>query len=132
VLDTQLAQASSHGKKVQLAVVSGGVNNPAWLLTNYPDIQTFTFTDPNPYHPTYGQPLTIPVFWDPTFLTKKIAFINAAGAHFAANPSVVVVGCSFANAVNIDWNIPHTDEDVANWQAAGYTSELVVNAGKKV
>ena len=86
----------------------------------------------NPYSPTYGQPVKIPIFWDPIFLAKKIALIQAAGARYAANPSIVVVGCSFANALSIDWNIPHAPEDIANWLLAGYTSELMVNTGETI
>ena len=48
-IDTQLAQAEAHGKKVVLGIASGGLNVPDWLLANYPDIQTFSFIDPNPY-----------------------------------------------------------------------------------
>ena len=131
-IDTQLAQAEAHGKQVVLGIVSGGINVPDWLLTNYPDIQTFTFIDTNPYHPTYGQPLTIPVFWDPIFLAKKIALIQAAGAHYASHSSIAVVSCAFANATTADWNIPNAPEDIANWQAAGYTTELMVNAGQMI
>ncbi len=108
------------------------MNVPDWLLTDYPDIQTFTFIDPNPHHSTYGQPVTIPVYWDPIFLAKKIALIQAAGAHFAAHSSIVVVACSFANSTTIDWNIPDAPEDIANWQAVGYTTELMVNAGEAI
>ena len=131
-LDTQLAQAEAYGKKALLGITSGGLNVPDWLLTDYPDIQTFTFIDPNPHHSTYGQPVTIPVFWDPIFLAKKIAFIQAAGAHFASHSSIVVVGCSFANSTTVDWNIPDAPEDIANWLAAGYTTELMVNAGETI
>src|SRR5947208_1633755 len=131
-IDTQLAQAEAHGKKVLLGITSGGLNVPDWLLANYPDIQTFTFIDTNPYHPTYGQQLTIPIFWDPIFLAKKIAFIQAAGARYAAHSSIAVVNCAFANATTADWNIPNAPEDIANWLAAGYTTGLMVNAGETI
>jgi Fibronectin type III domain/Beta-galactosidase len=131
-IDSELAKAEAHGKKVVLAIVSGGINIPDWLLTDYPDVQTFTFIDPNPNHSTYGQELTIPVFWDPIFLAKKIALIQAAGVHFAAHSSIVVVACSFTNSTTIDWNIPDAPEDIANWEAAGYTTELMVNAGEAI
>jgi hypothetical protein len=129
-LDTQLAQAEAHGKKVVLGITSGGLNVPDWLLTNYPNIQPFTFIDPNPHHSTYGQPVTMPVFWDPIFLAKKIAFIQAAAARYASHSSIAVVSCSFANSTTGDWNIPDSPEDIANWVAAGYTTELMVNAGE--
>jgi len=129
-IDFQLAQAEAHGKQVVLGIVAGGINVPDWLLTDYPEIQTFSFIDTNPYHSTYGEPLTIPVFWDPIFLAKKIALIQAAGAHFAGHSSIAVVSCSFANATTGDWNIPGAPEDIVNWRAAGYTTELMVNAGQ--
>ena len=131
-IDSELAKAEAHGKKVLFGIVSGGVNVPDWLLTDYPDIQTFSFIDTNPYHSTYGQELTIPVFWDPIFLAKKIALIQAAGAHFASHSSIVVVGCAFANATTEDWNIPNAPEDIANWRAAGYTTDLMVNTGEAI
>ena len=131
-MDSELAKAEAHGKQVVLGVVSGGINIPDWLLTNYPDIQTFTFIDENQYHSTYGQPLTIPVFWDPIFLAKKIALIQAAGAHFASHSSIVLVNCAFANATTADWNIPGEPPDLLNWQQAGYTTDLMVNAGEMI
>ena len=123
--DSQLAQARAHGKKVLLGITSGGENIPDWLLANYPAIQTFSFND-------NGQQVTIPVFWDPIFLSKKIALIQAAGAHFASNSSIVLVGCMFANATTADWNIPDSPADIANWRAAGYTTDLMVNTGEEV
>jgi hypothetical protein len=131
-LDSELAKAEAHGKKVLFGIVSGGLNVPDWLLTHYPNIQTFRFTDTNPYHSTYGQQLTIPIFWDPTFLAKKIALIQAMGTRFSGHSSIVVVGCAFANATTEDWNIPGAPEDVTNLLAAGYTTERMIDIGKTV
>ena len=130
-VDSELAKAEAHGKKVLLRIVSGGINVPAWLLAD-PNVQTFTFIDTNPYHSTYGQELTIPVFWDPIFLAKKIALIQAAGAHFAGHSNIEVVACAFANSTTGDWNIPDEQKDIENWLAAGYTTELMVNAGEMI
>jgi hypothetical protein len=58
--------------------------------------------------------------------------IQAAGAHYAANPNIVVVACSFANSTTGDWNVPTSPEDIPNWLAAGYTTELMVNAGETI
>src|SRR6266436_4140960 len=87
-LDSEVAQAVAHGKKIIFAVASGGVKVPDWLLANYPDIRTFSFIDTNPYSPTFGQQLTIPIFWDPIFLAKTTALIQAEGARYAANPNI--------------------------------------------
>src|SRR5205823_5548688 len=75
---------------------------------------------------------TMPVFWDPIFLAKKIALIRAAGAHFAGQPNVEIVACTFANSTTGDWGIPDTRQDIANWRAAGYTTDLMVNAGEMI
>ena len=125
-MDDQLANAEAHGKKVLLRIRCGGINVPDWLLAD-PNVQLFTFFDYNS-----GQQLTMPVFWDPIFLAKKIALIQAAGAHFAAHSSIQVVPCSFANAITNDWNIPDAPEDIVNWRAAGYTTELMVNTGEMI
>jgi hypothetical protein len=124
-VDSQLAQAEAYGKKVLLRITSGGINVPDWLLAN-PNVQTFTFNDTN------GQPHTMPVFWDPIFLAKKIALIQAAGAHFASHSSIQVVPCSFANATTNDWNIPDSPEDIQHWREAGYTTELMLNTGEMI
>ena len=42
------------------------------------------------------------------------------------------MSCAFANATTCDWNIPAAPEDIANWRAAGYTTELMVNAGETI
>jgi Fibronectin type III domain/Beta-galactosidase len=130
-LDTLLAQAEAHGKKVLLRIVSGGMNTPDWVLSN-PNVQTFTFIDTNPYHSTYGQPVTIPLYWDPTFLAKETAFIAAAGAHFSSHSSVQVVACAFANSTTGDWGIPDSPDDIANLRAAGYTTQKMVDAGQTI
>jgi hypothetical protein len=130
-VDSELVKAEAHGKKVLLRIVSGGINVPDWLLAD-PNVQTFTFIDTGPYHSTYGEELTIPVFWDPIFLAKKIALIQAAGAHFAGHSNIEIVACAFANATTGDWNIPQEQEDIQHWLAAGYTTELMVNTGETI
>ncbi len=130
-IDSEIAQAESHGKKILLRIVAGGVNTPAWVMAN-PNVQIFSFVDPNPYHKTFGQVLKMPVYWDPIFLQKKLAMIAATGAHLAGHSSIEVVACSFANSMTGDWSIPDSPEDIANWRAIGYTSDAMVNAGKLI
>jgi hypothetical protein len=79
-----------------------------------------------------GVPTSIPVFWDPTFLAKKKVMITALGGHFTNSPAVKIVSASFANATSEDWNVPHTDVDVLNWFAVGYTTEKLLDAGKQI
>ena len=136
LLDKRIEEAVAYGKKISLNVMAGGVNTPQWLFDNY-DIQTFTFIDTNKYHKSYLQNVTIPVFWDPIFLEKKMDFIKALGKRYSNNSNIVAVMVSFANAMTNDWNIPHFIGKIAgreinqvrDWLNMGYTYEKMLYAG---
>jgi hypothetical protein len=124
-LDSTIAICASHGKQVLLRIgtMSG---RPAWVdeAVRANGGKFFNFIDE-------GEPTTIPVFWDPTFLKKKRALIAALGARFTNNPTVTIVVASFANATSEDWNVPHTPEYVPQWLELGYTTaKMVHNAGR--
>jgi hypothetical protein len=123
--DAQIARVQSAGKKIFLRITSGGENTPPWVFDA--GVQTFSFQDPQS-----KEMVTIPVFWDPIFLAKKKKFIAAMGQHFAANPHLAVVSASCANAMTEDWFVPHSDADVQNWLALGYTSEKLIDACKEI
>lgn len=136
-LDTVLSKAAAGGKKVFLRIgTSGGDaafggNTPTWVFDAIdaealPSSQKFfTFNES-------GTVRTIPVFWDPVYLAKKKAMIAAVGARYSNHPAVKIVGASFANAQSEDWSVPHMPVDAANWFAAGYATEKMLNAGKQI
>jgi hypothetical protein len=119
--DKQINRVRNAGKVVLLRITSGGKNTPQWVFDA--GVQTFSFDDPQS-----GETLTIPVFWDPIFLQKKKNFIAAMGQRYAANPKIVLVSTSCANATTDDWVVPSTAVDIQNWQAVGYTSTVLINA----
>lgn len=125
-LDSEVARATAAGKQVLLRIGTQA-GKPAWVTAAVQQAggAFFTFDDG-------GIPTTIPVFWDPTFLARKKAMITALGAHFTSNPALKIVAVSFANATSEDWNVPHTAPDIANWFAAGYSTEKMLDAGKQV
>ncbi len=125
-LDSQVQAAADHNKVVLLRINSQA-NKPAWVTQAVQDAggTFFTFDDS-------GVPTTIPVFWDPTYLAKKMSMIAALGAHFGSNPTVKIVTASFANAKSEDWSVPHEEDEVTNWIAAGYTTEKLVDAGQQI
>jgi hypothetical protein len=122
--DAQIEQAARAGKSVLLRVATGGAQTPSWVREK---AQTLTFTDPNAYHKSHGQPIAFPVFWDPVFLQKKKELFAAMGSHFGTQAAVRLVAVSCANARTDDWNIPHSPRDVQNWKAAGYTSQKLID-----
>lgn len=136
-LDDGINKVTTYGKKVSLNLYAGGINTPEWVLSN-PDVQLFTFLDTNKYHSSYYKDISIPVFWDPVFLEKKINFIQAAGERYANDPNVVATMVSFANAMSNEWHIPHhvgeicgkEIDQVQDWLDAGYTHEKMLQTGK--
>ncbi len=125
-LDSQIAVSAAAGKVVLLRIATQ-LKKPAWVTTAIQNAggTFFTFVDD-------GETITIPVFWDPTYLAKKKAMIRAVGAHFTKNSAIKIVATSFANARTEDWNVPHTTDDVQNWLAAGYTTDKLLAAGKQI
>jgi hypothetical protein len=123
--DQQIARVGNAGKQILLRITSGGKNTPPWVFDA--GVETFSFVDGGS-----GETVTIPVFWDPIFLQKKENFIAAMGEHFAANPNIVLVSSSCANATTDDWVVPSTPTDITNWQAVGYTSAKLIGACKTI
>lgn len=125
-LDTTVASCAAARKKVLLRIGTQS-GKPAWVTTAVKNAGGLFF-----HFVSDGKNTSIPVFWDPTFLEKKTAMIAALGAHFTANPTVVIVVASFANASSEDWNVPHTTQYVTQWQNLGYTSDKLVGAGHTI
>src|SRR5439155_25862535 len=136
-LDNVIARAAAAGKAVLLRVITGGGdialggNCPTWVMDAVaaeplPASQKFfTFNGD-------GGSVTIAVFWDPVWLAKKTAMISAVGARYSGSPAVKIVGASFANASSEDWGVPHLPPEVAEWLAAGYTTQKMLDAGATI
>ena len=124
--DGELARAAAAGKHAILRIPAGGRNTPDWVFAL--GVQTFSFVDPNAFDPDFGNTVTIPVFWDPVFLARKLELIAAMGRRYAGHPAVSLVAVNCAAALSDDWNVPHTPADVANWLALGYTSDKLIAA----
>jgi hypothetical protein len=143
-VDTRVNEAKSAGLKVSLTLNTSSANTPAFLLSN-PTVQQIAFMDTNTNHSTYGQNVSGPVFWDPTVLAAKEAFIQAAGTRYAGNATVTAIGFNFANWYTEDWSVPHfvgpftlrsgkvvNLDQVQQWQKAGWTTATMVATGEQL
>jgi len=85
---------------------------------------------------------TIPVFWDATLATERQRMLTDLGARYSGNTNIKVVHVQFAGARTMDWNVPDsntltpdeaaagfTTTEVQRWQAVGYTTQKVIDAG---
>jgi hypothetical protein len=142
-VDATVQQAQALGLKVCLMLVDGPTNVPGFVL-NDPSVQKIALMDTIPYHSTYGQVLTGPVYWDATYLADRIAFIKAAGVRYSGNTDVIAVTCGAVNWYTDDWKVPdyvgaitvngttYNLNQVAQWQAAGYTDAKMQSAIQQV
>jgi len=122
-LDTEIGLARAAGKKVLLRIEDGDLNIPPWVMNGM--VTTFSYVDLNPYHPSYGSTVTIPVFWDSYYLAKKTAMIAAVGASYTGNSAVKIACVGIANAYSDDWYVPHTSTNITNWLHQPKTDRIV-------
>ncbi|MGD8932141.1 MAG: hypothetical protein PVI52_06185, partial [Chromatiales bacterium] len=97
------------------------------------------------YQEDYCEEMTGPTFWDRRFLKERVELIRVMAEEFADDPSIVAVETNFANYLTDDWNVPHaiaftcekegevrTENQVEKWLDAGYTHEIMMEAGKTI
>jgi len=129
--ERELDRIAQSGKLASLVVSSGGVNTPAWLFEE--GVSAVTFTDPNRFHESYGQPITIPQFWDAKLLEAKLRLISAMGQRFGARPELELVSAQCANATTDDWNLLVTSPvEAERWRGVGFTEAKLFDACKRI
>jgi hypothetical protein len=141
-LDSMLSQAGAAGKQVTLGVMAG-YETPSWVYAD--GAQSFQFL----WDKTGGASgaatcsvQSLPVPWDPVFLAKWATFIQALGARYSANPTLVSVMLYGVNFESVETSLPVSNGEKiqgegksctgynypALWQAAGYTRVKVEDA----
>jgi len=139
-LDNEIAQVKAAGKVATLRIMPG-YSAPSWVYQE--GAQGFNFIwNSNGWGPPFCSVATIPVPWDPVYQAKYGALIEAFGARYNSNPTVVGVKISGVNTDSEETHLPlqvnvplsngttgcTSNNDVANWQAIGYTRTLAINA----
>jgi hypothetical protein len=142
--DSYIAQAAAAGKVVTLRIMPGYAT-PTWVYQA--GAQSFNFIwDQTAWGPAFCSTATIPVPWDQVFQAKFAVLIQALGARYGSNPTVVGVKISGLDAETEETSLPlsvnrpltngqtgcTSNNDVANWQAIGYTRTLAVNAWEQI
>ncbi len=145
-LDKEVFDAVANGKKVSLQVTPG-IWTPDWVYTA--GAKAFWFKWDKKY---WGQPvgtdIRIPIPWDNVYLDKWLQFIRALGEHYASNPNIVLIKMTGVNCSTEETYLPSSinealtdikgnfvcmsNNDVANWQKAGYTRLKVEKAWRAI
>ncbi len=124
-IDSEVAKAAASGKWVFLRIMTQSAK-PQWVTDEIVAAggKFFTWVDD-------GVTNSCPVLWDPTYVAKKAEMITALAQRYGNNPTIKIVGVSFANCNSEDWNIPHLPENVADWLALGWNSDTMLDVWKQ-
>lgn len=170
-MDAQALRAANAGKKIllrfatQKGSTAKGGDTPDYVFeAMWPGSSTSNAIVPGVTY-TYNAPsgglITDAVFYNPTYLAKKIGFINAVAAHVLTIPTnvqaaITHVAVSFENGQSEDWSIAtgttiettggingtgFARTELQRWQdriddpvhpGAGYTTAKQLDAGKQI
>jgi hypothetical protein len=142
VIDGLLSLAAASGKQITLGVMAGYMT-PSWVYAD--GAQPFNFVwDVPTFGPALCSVQSIPIPWDPMFLEKWQAFVQAMGERYSANPTLVSVMLYGLNFRSVETSLPTSNKQHIRgsrgarsckgydypslWQAAGYTRTKVEDA----
>jgi hypothetical protein len=144
LLDGQIAAANSTSKSVSISLVAG-IYSPSWVYAA--GASSFSTIVDQKYTQAFCQPAQVPIPWDPVFLQKWTALIQAVGQHYANTPALGrmhITGINFHNeetslpaqqggtVVGLNGQVCQTNNDVQEWMSVGYTAVLVKNAFSQI
>ncbi len=128
--DDGIERARKAHKKVMLRVDCDH-RTPRWVYDA--GAQLFDFEKSNPYQTWLKQThLTIPIPWDPIFLSKWRRFIETFGKKYNDNDTVVLIQMSGPSGAGGEMHLPMAPQDKNHWEQVGYTKDKLVYAWKYV
>jgi hypothetical protein len=138
LFDAGIAQAKAAGKHVMLEVAPG-YGSPAWL---YPAAHSISLAWWIPsWGPKLCSAITVPLPWDNTYLAAWTQFVEAMGARYGSNPTVVGIKLAGTNVQTgeqvLPWAsqaavCPGSPDPLTAWQAAGYQPQLLEQAWDRI
>lgn len=137
-IDNFMAPITAANKEFELALPAGAYV-PAWAYNN-PTVNSFGFIWPRPWVFPVCSVQKIPLPWDTNFISKYSIFIDAVAARYRNNPKLARVKLTGVNGDTDELALPHaqgepieggqcsSNNDIANWQKAGYDFNLVIES----
>jgi hypothetical protein len=127
-IDKFVAVLHGIGMKYQLCVKPGS-DTPAFVYTQ--GCQSFETFIANHYRANFGQPVVIPVPWDPIYERNFSAVIAELGKRYAGDPLCVSVVLTCANFLSAEMHLPKSVDDRAKWRALGNYQEKLLAVYKR-
>ena len=144
-LDSDIAEATTHGKKVSLSVLPG-VATPPWVYEAGAAQFSFFWTQSWGERPCAR--ISIPIPWDPIYLSKWEGFVRELGRRYNRDPTLAIIKITGINSEAAELILPRFggpgrftgwgrigcpgSDDVANWQRAGYTRAKIERAWENI
>jgi hypothetical protein len=114
-----ILHAQNPPKLARLEIDVGVAWRPAWVdakinADTYAGIKFFQYVDPSPFHTCPVPPctITIPVFWEPTWIAIQTAAAQAMAAYIGNDPLITVVTVPLAPGYHNDYNLGSTSSAV--------------------
>jgi hypothetical protein len=99
-----------------------GIYTPDWVYGA--GVKRFQSTDTNSHRPTYGQTLSQPVPWDPTYHRLYQNFLTQLAERYGNDPSLLEVSINGHNTTS-EMHMPHTSAAMEQWRQAGWSPQVV-------
>jgi hypothetical protein len=132
-LDQQLQAAQSAGKMVSFLVEAARHSDtylgPLWLQSL--GVSSMVYIDSNPNHSNFGKPVTLPLPWDPTYVSSLVQFISLLGSRYGTSSAITYVNGSTELVTN-GWGLPAKDQNGASIATYGYKPERLITTMQTV
>jgi len=116
LLDAQIQQCQSAGKRVALGVVQGS-GTPSWLASQGAAMVHYQFA---------GNPRSIALAWDPVYLQRWQQFVAALGARYQNEATIGLVHVTHATHNGFEMQLPQGEQ--AQYASLGYTDALYASS----
>src|SRR5579885_3132349 len=104
-IDRDIAAARRFGKKISIGVTAGA-RTPRWVYLA--GARGFTYTWDRPWGFPVCSARTIPVPWDPVYLSKWGEFVKTLGVRYSDNPALAYVKITGINGNTQELILPHS------------------------
>lgn len=123
LLDEQFELAGDLGLQIALGVANGK-SAPAWLAGEGAAYAT--------YNERNGDVSSMPLPWDPVYLTHWTGFVQALGERYNASETLSLVHITHSSFNGFEMQLPFTLANGLSWDDVGYSTALHVDALKTV